>query len=329
MNNKKDIINKIISEKINLLNVSEEDILLINNLVSSYYRKRIGVSNSAPETMASAFLWVYSKSNFLSEGNKKWSCQNLAELFNANPRTVGDVTSRIIKSLKIRLWDERFCKQSVMKDNPFDKFVMSPSGFIISKEMFGIRSQAHETQRKTKEDYFDEAMHYLEEDEEEKAIEYLNKALALDEKYIEAISELGLIYFDENISKSLEYYKKAVELSKKELGGEWPKDLEWAVSKNRPYMMAIQGLGLTNWRQNNIEDAKELFKLLLDMNPNDNQGIRYCMAALYRGLTWEEFGKIEDHCAKKGEYNEVDILLKEQNELYSFWKSPEDNKDEQ
>ena len=119
--------------------------------------------------------------------------------------------------------------------------------------------------------------------------------------------------------------KIAVELSKKELGGEWPKDLEWAVSKNRPYMMAIQGLGLTNWRQNNIEDAKELFKLLLDMNPNDNQGIRYCMAALYRGLTWEEFGKIEDHCAKKGEYNEVDILLKEQNELYSFWKSPDEN----
>lgn len=206
---------------------------------------------------------------------------------------------------------------------------MTTSGMIVPKEMLEKFSRGSFGVNNTKEDYFDEAMDYLEEDEEEKAIEYLNKALALDEKYIEAISELGLIYFDENISKSLEYYKKAVELSKKELGGEWPKDLEWAVSKNRPYMMAIQGLGLTNWRQNNVEDAKELFKLLLDMNPNDNQGIRYCMAALYRGLTWEEFGKIEDHCAKKGEYNEVDILLKEQNELYSFWKSPEDNKDEQ
>jgi len=320
MDNRKDIINKIISEKIKLLNVSEEDTFLINNLVNSYYRKRIGVSNSAPNTMASAFLWIYSKSNFLSEGDKKWSLQRLAELFGSNSKTAGDVASKISKILKIRLWDERFCRQSIMKDNPFDKFVMSPSGFIVSKDMFNMQLQNYEKQSKTKEDYLDDAISYLEQDKKEKAIEYLNKSLALDENYIKAINELGFIYFFKDLKKSREYFKRSLELSKNELGGAFPKKLEWTVFENRPYMIAIQSLGLINWRENNIKDAKEFFKLLLDMNPNDNQGIRYCMAFIYKGLTWDDFGKIEEECSKKGDYKLMDTILQEQNSVYKFWR---------
>ena len=131
---KKIKVNAIINEKLIHLDVSDEDKSLINNLISSYYRKRMGISNSNPETMAVAFLWVYSKSNSLWEGDKKWSRQGLAELFNANSKTLGDVASKIIKSLKIGLWDARFCRQAVMENNLFDKYVMSPSGFIVPKD---------------------------------------------------------------------------------------------------------------------------------------------------------------------------------------------------
>ncbi len=323
------IIKNIINDKIKSLNVSEEDIFLINQLVSSYYRKRIGISNSASETMATAFLWTYSKSNFLWEGDKKWSCQGLAGLFNTNPKTVGDVTSKIIKNLKIGYWDKRFCRQSVMKNNPFDKYAMTKSGFIVPKEMLGLPLQYSEKQTKTKEDYFDEAMDYLEQDKKEKAIEYLNKVLALDEDYIKAIDELGFIYFDNDINKSKEYYKKAVALSKKELGGDWPEKLEWDIWENRSYLRAIQGLALIHWREYEIEKAKELFSFLLKLNPSDNQGIRYCLAAIYKGMTWGEFGKIEDRCAENGEYKEMDNLLLEQNNFYKFWKNPKENKNEQ
>ncbi|MEK6893303.1 MAG: tetratricopeptide repeat protein [Nanoarchaeota archaeon] len=325
MNKNKDkmeVISSIIGDKIKVLNAADEDILLINQLVTSYYRKRTGISNSASETIAAAFLWVYSKSNFLWEGDKKWSCQGLAELFNANPKTVGAVASKIINSLKINLWDERFCRQNVMKNNPFDEFVMTKSGFIVPKEMLELPPQYSEKRKNTKENYFDEAMNYLEQNEEEKAIEHLNKSLALDENYIEAINELGFIYFDTNINKSKEYYKKAAALSKKELGGEWPGKLEWGVWENRPYLRAIQGLALIHWREYEIEEAKELFSFLLKLNPSDNQGIRYCMAAIYKGLTWEDFGKIEDRCAENGEYEELDNLLIEQNNEYKFWKTP-------
>ena len=321
---KKKEISEIIRNKLASLNVSEEDISLIDNLVSSYYRKRKGISHSAPETMAAALLWAYSKSNFLWEGNAKWSRQGLAELFNANPKTVGDVASKIMKSLNIGYWDGRFCRQDVMKDNPFDKYVMNESGFIVSKEMLEVPLK-HVSKNKTKEDYLDEAMEYLEKDDKKSAIECLHKALALDNNYLEAISDLGLIYFYTDIKKSKEYYEKACELSKKELGGEWPKELEWGTLKNRPYLLSLQGLGLICWRENEIEEAKKLFELLLTLNPNDNQGIRYCMTAIYMGLAWDKLGKIEERCANKGEYDELDNLLNEQNKIHNFWKAPEED----
>mgnify|MGYP001567753614 CR=1 FL=1 len=325
---KKIIVSSAINDKINSLNPSNEDIFLINILVDAYYRKRIGILNSAPETMAAAFLWVYSKSNFLWEGDKKWSLQSLSGLFNANPKTAGDVASKIIKSLKIDLWDKRFCKQSVMKDNPFDKFAMTKSGFIVPKEMLGLLQQDTNKQSKTKEDYFDEAMNFLEQEKEEKAIEYLNLALTFDENYIEAINELGLIYFDKDLEKSREYYSKAIRLSKKELGGNWPKEPEWGIWENRSYLRAIQGLALVFWREYEIEKAKELFVLLLNLNLGDNQGIRYCLAAIHKGLTWEDFRKIEDKCAENGEYDELEKMLEEQNKFYKFWKNPEDKNEQ-
>lgn len=214
-----------------------------------------------------------------------------------------------------------------MKDNPFDKFMMSPSGMIVPKDtedMFELFKSLTKKQSNPKEEYFDKAMDFLEQDEEEKAVEYLNKALTFDENYIEAISELGLIYFDKDIEKSEEYYKKAVDLSKKELGGYWPKELEWGIWENRPYLRAIQGLAVIFWKENEIEEAKKLFNLLLSLNPWDNQGIRYCMAAIYKGLGWEEFGKIEDKCAETGDYEKLEELLEEQNSFYKFWKNPED-----
>ncbi len=321
-NNKeiKEQILEIIKGKLSSLNCTEEDKSLIHELVSAYYRRRIGISNSAQDIMSAAFLWVYSKSNFLWERDKKWSKKCLAELFGANPKTTGDVTTKIMKALDIRYWDERFCRESVQKGSPFNDFVMTKSGFIVSKEMLGLPSKQFDKKEKNKEYYFEEAINYLEKNEEEKAIISLNSALSLDNKYIEALNELGLIYFDKNLKISKEYYEKAVELSKAELGGKWPDELRWAISENRPYLRAVQGLSLVFWRNDELVRAKELFSLLLKINPNDNQGIRYCMAATYNGLNWEQFGKIEDACTRKRDYTELDNLLEKQNKTFNFWK---------
>lgn len=48
----------------------------------------------------------------------------------------------------------------------------------------------------------------------------------------------------------------------------------WGFSATRPYMRAIQALGMEHLDRGENAEARELFEILLEMNPDDNQGIR-------------------------------------------------------
>jgi tetratricopeptide (TPR) repeat protein len=50
--------------------------------------------------------------------------------------------------------------------------------------------------------------------------------------------------------------------------------LPWATLDNRPFLRAYHALGLEYLDRNEIERASMIFSNILDMNPNDNQGIR-------------------------------------------------------
>lgn len=58
------------------------------------------------------------------------------------------------------------------------------------------------------------------------------------------------------------------------------KDGFWGVAITRPYMRARFALGYTLWRQGKRAEAQAHFDDLLRLNPNDNQGVRYVLAAL-------------------------------------------------
>lgn len=69
------------------------------------------------------------------------------------------------------------------------------------------------------------------------------------------------------------------------------------------------------WQKNNFKKAMELFKLLLKLNPNDNQGARYLIATLYEGHSWK----------KAPENNEKEEkMLERQNKIHKFWKWKEE-----
>lgn len=55
----------------------------------------------------------------------------------------------------------------------------------------------------------------------------------------------------------------------------------WNVVITRPYMRARFALGYTLWRQDRRDEARVHFDDLLELNPNDNQGARYVLVALY------------------------------------------------
>ena len=54
----------------------------------------------------------------------------------------------------------------------------------------------------------------------------------------------------------------------------------WAVSATRPYMRAIHSMGVLHKENGETADARICFEQLLEMNPNDNQGIRELVAQL-------------------------------------------------
>ncbi len=49
----------------------------------------------------------------------------------------------------------------------------------------------------------------------------------------------------------------------------------WGCTATRPYMRAIHALGLARREAGNEDEARACFDRLLDMNPHDNQGIRF------------------------------------------------------
>lgn len=78
-------------------------------------------------------------------------------------------------------------------------------------------------------------------------------------------------------SKRIDLYKKAVDVGKDALGKDFEefKGQFWGFTETRPYMRARFQLALELWLENNESDAIEHLKEMLELNPNDNQGIRY------------------------------------------------------
>jgi tetratricopeptide (TPR) repeat protein len=82
--------------------------------------------------------------------------------------------------------------------------------------------------------------------------------------------------------EALGYYLKAVEAGKEALGSDGFKEYAghfWGFLETRPYMRARLGLGEALWVTGQKDAAIKNFQEMLVLNPGDNQGIRYVLAA--------------------------------------------------
>lgn len=155
-----------------------------------------------------------------------------------------------------------------------------------------------------------------------KAEKLLMKALELDRNSV--LTQIGLI----NVYWALEDKEKAerhIKKAYKETQGlflSWPKRMEWGVLENRPYMRAIQYRADVYADMGQKKKAIELYRLLLTMNPNDNQGVRYALSGVYAGINGEEINTMFDKGNEKQNWDALELLVKEQNTKYKFWKEP-------
>lgn len=131
------------------------------------------------------------------------------------------------------------------------------------------------------------------------------RALKLDPDLADAYNGLAEIAITRGNSRvAEEYYRKAYEKARVNLGTEDVKAYSWwGELETRPYMRARQGLGLLLVEMKRFDEAIFEFKELLRRNPNDNQGVRYLVAPIYLlkndlKVALEEFKSYRRHYSK-------------------------------
>ena len=110
----------------------------------------------------------------------------------------------------------------------------------------------------------------------------------------------------ESPEQALEFYQKGVEAAERALGPEKFNEYAghfWGHLDTRPYMRARSGLAESLWMMAEHDAAIGHYNTMLELNPNDNQGIRYIlltclMSTRQYASAWELIKKYEgDVCA--------------------------------
>lgn len=227
-----------------------------------------------------------------------------------------------MKELKIDMFDQRFCRSDIIKQNPLMQMLVDPqSGMIFPDDentpgLFGLPLI------KRKEDYYYDAMEHLNAGYPDDTIKLCRKALDIDDHYVEAY--LGLAWsFDKknNRKKHEEYADKAFDETKRTFP-KWPEVLYWGVIENRQYLRAISEKASILWESGDLKQTEELFRLLLKLNPGDNQGIRYLLAGMFAGITGNEIDNMFDKGNEKQNWSKLENFVNKQNKKHEFWNEP-------
>lgn len=173
---------------------------------------------------------------------------------------------------------------------------------------------------KNKWDYYYDAMEYLDAGNDKEAEVLLKKAIKVDGDFVAGYLGMVSLYKSRRNNKKVkEYTNLAFQKTKKKFP-KWPKEMPWGVLKNRQYLRSICGKAILSHENKQKKEAEELYRLLLKLNPNDNQGVRYLLAALYAGKD----PKIADELIDKGNrlqnWDELENFLDEQNRKHNFWE---------
>jgi tetratricopeptide (TPR) repeat protein len=115
-----------------------------------------------------------------------------------------------------------------------------------------------------------------------KAIRLCAKAIEIDPRCVDALT-LASQAFD--VDERVLRLEHAVEIAAEDLGGqnylEENKGHFWRLLETRPYMRARSYLAATLREAGKSNAAITEYEALLELNPNDNQGLRYLLIALY------------------------------------------------
>jgi tetratricopeptide (TPR) repeat protein len=145
------------------------------------------------------------------------------------------------------------------------------------------------------------------------------QALELDADNADIYNYLADI--EPNFEKVLQLYKQGVKAGEKKLGKQAFKEDKghfWGLLETRPYMRSKAGLAECLALSGQHQEAAAIYWEMLDLNPNDNQGIRYKLSSLLLKMDdfkgYEKLYKLTpDESAAHWNYNRVLYYLKNAN----------------
>jgi tetratricopeptide (TPR) repeat protein len=146
------------------------------------------------------------------------------------------------------------------------------------------RTKSRTPDPRTKEERLDEAQDLIydawEAADRRTALALARKALRISPDCADAY--VLLAQTARTRAQEFELYRKGVEAGERALGKEaFKRDVGhfWGILETRPYMRARAGLAECLWDQGHYDEAIAHWRDMLRLNPGDNQGMRYTLAA--------------------------------------------------
>ena len=168
---------------------------------------------------------------------------------------------------------------------------MAELGRILSEQEFNSADEANEflqnllnetggrIPHKEPETPAEKAMALIIEAEnapERRARKLIRDALKLDPNCVDAYILQGEMA--DSLPDAIQFYRQAVAVGEQVVSPEhFAKNTGhfWGIVETRPYMRALQSLASALWAYGEAVEAIGLYQRMLELNPNDNQGIRY------------------------------------------------------
>ncbi|MCC7554320.1 MAG: tetratricopeptide repeat protein [Methanobacteriaceae archaeon] len=264
------------------------------------------------EIWASGVVYALGQINFLFDDSFSpyLSADDICDYFGTKKSTVGDKAKRIREMFKMQHFDKEF-STSQMKDKGMvvmDNGFMIPESFLKEKEesninLLSLIAEQLGDDDKNLESFIKEE--FLKGKNEKDTAMFLDiistpmpeeMAYGLFNEIFNEKSDSSFFDFDfeeddielfedyvideNNPLETIEDYDRAIELFKNTKGEEYFEEYKgffWGMHETRPFMTNLFTLSRMLWDENQKERAINQLKYCLELNPEDNQGVRYLL----------------------------------------------------
>lgn len=294
-------------------NINEEYTELCRNLVKKLGRKHdVPFKRGKLEIWASAVVYAIGQINFLFDKSFEpyLTPDDICNYFNTKKSTVSSKAKTIRDILKLEYYDKEFSTEKMIEDNPLNNFVMTEEGIIVPKSMLfeeksvlDLLEEQIGLDKEIIKETLVEAFIQKKENIDEKKVENFIKLLTSpiseeDDDTLKAVFSVlddldpapdeeddielfeDYVIDDDNPLETIEDYQRAIDLFRSTKGEKYfeeNKGYFWGMLESRPFMMHLLEQAMLLWDAGQRDRAISQLQYLLELNPNDNQGVRYVL----------------------------------------------------